>query len=103
MTPDAKTSDQRIRQQAQEDVQDIDALAQSSPFNRYWVRRLNELFQHHQKQARLAKDAPKREEHRVTANFLEELTGLPAADRISAEKVLRTPASGGEQRPVQVG
>lgn len=102
MTPDQKISDQRIRQQAQEDVQDIDALASHAPFNRYWVRRLNELYRKETEDALTGKTAELRDGHRYRALLLRELTGLPAADRISAERTLRTPPQA-EQRPVQVG
>lgn len=83
---------QQARQRAQEDVQDIDALSSSQPFKRYWSRRLNDLYHENVATALNAKTADEREAARHRARLLRELADLPAVDRASAEKMLKTPA-----------
>lgn len=90
---------QQARQRAQEDVQDIDALATSQPFSRYWVRRMNDLYHENVATALNAKSAEDREAARHRARLLRELADLPATDRALCEKFLKTPDN--PQRQVQ--
>jgi transposase len=89
MTPESEAA----RKQASEDLVDIAALRQSTPFTRYWVRRLKS------KRASLAKsfeddppakvDAAEREILRRMIKFCDELERMPAQDAASAETLLR--------------
>lgn len=99
---DPTPSLQQARQRAQEDIQDIDALASSQPFNRYWVRKLNARYADEVEASLTSKTVEEREQARSQALALRALTQLPASDRKSCENFLRTPDH--QQRgPVQVG
>lgn len=92
----------QARENAQNEVTDIEALAKSQPFNRYFVRRMNELYADAFNKALTAPTADEREKNRHRANLLTELSEMPAKDRDSAEKFLRTPDRGPD-RPTQAG
>lgn len=106
MTPaEQKIYDQQLREAAQRDIADIEALSKSEAFNRYFVGQLNRL---HKDNVRLALTGDTRKERtkaRHRAVFIEELMGMPAKHRESAEKLLRSPVvdPAQPQRPVQVG
>jgi hypothetical protein len=93
---------QQARENAQNDIADIEALAASQPFNRYFVRKLNELYKAAVTEALTGAKAKIRNRARHRANLLDELAAMPAKDRQACEKFLRTPDA--QQRgPVQVG
>lgn len=102
MTPDEATRQKALREAAQRDILDIEALSKSEAFNRYFVGQLNRLMRENEKKARAATTLEDREKARHVANFIEELVQMPAKHRQSAEKLLATQAPG-PQRPVQVG
>lgn len=89
------------RQQAAQDIADIDALAKFEPFNRYWARRLNEMYQRQVSTALSGGTPADREECRVRANLLRELTQLPAQDRQACENVLARKEQAGMPVPKQ--
>lgn len=93
---------EQARQQAQEDIQDIEALATSQPFNRYWVRKLNALYQAEVEASLTAKTVEERERSRHRSLVLRELTQMPANDRQSCENFLRAQDTS-QRGPVQVG
>ena len=98
----ATASHQQARQRAAEDLQDIAALAESKPFSRYWIRRMNDLHADNVNTALNGKTPEEREAARHRARLLHELTQLPAMDRANCEKFLNTPATG-KQMPQQAG
>lgn len=92
----------QLRQNAQDDLTDIEALSSSQPFNRYFARRLNALYRDAVTVSLTAKTVEEREAARHRANLLNELSNMPAADREKCEKFLRTPEPG-PTRPTQAG
>lgn len=106
MTPaEQKVHDQRIREAAQSDITDIDALKDSKPFNRYFIGQLNRLYRENVDMALGGDTVDKREQARHRATFIKELMDMPAKQRQSCEKILRAPIVDpmAPQRPVQVG
>lgn len=106
MTPtEQKIYDQQLRDAAQRDIQDIDALAKSEGFNRYFVSQLNRLHRENVDMALTAEKPEDREKARHRAVFIRELTEMPAKHRESAEKLLRKPVVDptAPPRPQQVG
>jgi hypothetical protein len=93
---------QELRTKAQQDISDIDALAASQPFNRFWVGYMNARYRSELRASLMGGTVDEREKARIRALLLEELTQAPATERLSAEKLLRTPPSG-PPRPIQVG
>lgn len=93
---------QQAREAAQRDISDIDLLAKNEPFNRYWVGRLNSLFNKERENSLTESTVDLREIARIRAKLLRELTQMPAMDRQSCEKFLSTPLPT-ERRPQQVG
>jgi hypothetical protein len=79
---------QREKQRAAEDIADIEALAKTPAFERYWVRRLNERYRTELASALHGGNAETREQARVRAVLLEQITKMPAEDRMAAQKVL---------------
>ena len=103
MTPDEQRHhQQKIRAAAQQDISDIDALAKSEPFNRYFVGQINRLFQEEREKALTGATGKERTKARHRAVLLRELTQMPAKHRESAEKLLMTPPPQ-DRGPVQVG
>lgn len=102
MTPDDLTRQKKLREAAQRDILDIEALSKSDAFNRYFVSQLNRLMRENEKAARAGATPEEREKARHRANFIEELMNMPASHKLSAEKLLAT-AAPTEPRPVQVG
>lgn len=88
------------RELATQDIGDIEALSRYEPFNRYWVRRMNDMFQRESENSRKGKAPQDREESRIRSNLLEELTQIPATDRKVAQKLLDS-AVPGPMRPTQ--
>ena len=93
---------EQARQHALDDVEDIDALAKSHPFNRYFVRKLNTLYKDALATSLTGKTPEDRERGRHRANLLNELAEMPANDRQTAEKFLRSPDPV-KSGPTQVG
>jgi hypothetical protein len=102
MTPDEATRQKKLREQAQADLMDIEALSKSEPFNRYFVGQLNRIMRENSRTARTGATLEDREKARHYANLVEELFEMPAKHKLSAEKLLSQQAPG-EQRPTQVG
>lgn len=106
MTPtEQKIHDQKIRDAAQRDIQDIDALAKSEAFNRYFVGQLNRLHKENVDAALTTEKPDEREKARHRAVFIRELMEMPAKHRASCEKLLRSPIvdHDAKPRPMQVG
>lgn len=110
MTPtEQRIHDQKIREAAQSDISDIDALAESKPFNRYFVGQLNRLYRENVDVSLGigvgGETIEGREKARHRAVFIKELMEMPAKQRQSCENVLRTPIVDPTQpqRPMQVG
>ena len=110
MTPtEQKIHDQKIRDAAQRDVVDIEALSKSEPFNRYFIGQLNRLYRENvDVSLGLAPGGEThdgREKGRHRAVFIKELMEMPAKQRETCEKLLRTPIVDPTQpqRPQQVG
>lgn len=102
MTPDESTRQKKLREAAQRDILDIEALSKSDAFNRYFVGQLSRLMKDNERTARKGATPEERERARHVANFIEELMQMPASHKLSAEKLLATPAPEAP-RPVQVG
>lgn len=102
MTPEDKTYQQQLRAKAQQDITDIDALAKSDPFNRFWVNELNVRYKAEVKTSLTANTLEAREAARSRALALDEISQMPAKIRESAERLLRTPLPQ-EARPTQAG
>ena len=79
------------RQQAAEDLGDIDFLSKCEPFNRYWVRRLNDLYLSRVILSRKGGTPEMREKARIESNLLEELTQMPANDRVTCKRNVDAP------------
>ena len=106
MTPtEQKIHDQKIRDAAQRDVVDIEALSKSEPFNRYFIGQLNRLYRENVGLALTGSTLDDREKARHRATFINELMEMPAKQRETCEKLLRTPIVDPTQpqRPQQVG
>ncbi len=102
MISDELNRQKKLRESAQRDILDIEALSKSDAFNRYFVGQLNRLMRENEKTARAGTTLEEREKARHRANFIEELMNMPASHKQSAEKLLATPAPT-KPTPVQVG
>jgi len=100
--PDQVRRLQIERQQAGQDIADIEFLQKCEPFNRYWAARLNALFQRECSTSRKGGDATTREEARIRANLLEELASMPGKDKAAAQAMLETVPADGQIKPRQV-
>lgn len=89
------------RERATQDLGDIEGLQNYTPFNRYWVGRLNALFHSKLTASRKGGTPEAREQARIEANLLEELTQIPANDKKSCQAMLANPPQGMAQ-PRQV-
>lgn len=107
MTPaEQKVHDQKMREEAQNRIADIDSLKENKAFNRYFVGLLNRQRDTYVSLALRSKSQDEREKARHIAVFIEdELMQAPSVDRANAEKLLRSPVIDPTQptRPVQVG
>lgn len=90
------------REQATQDIGDIEALEKFVPFNRYWVGRLNALFQSRLTDSRKGATVELREKARIEANLLEELTQIPARDKKACQAMIDSPPPHLAQQPRQV-
>ena len=99
---DEATRQKALREAAQRDILDIEALSKNEAFNRYFVGQLNRLMRENERASRKGTTPEDREKARHVANFIEELVQMPAQHRQSAEKLLATQAPT-ELRPTQVG
>ncbi|HTO27554.1 MAG TPA: hypothetical protein VL017_03080 [Devosia sp.] len=102
MTPDEATRQKALREAAQRDILDIEALSKSEAFNRYFVGQLNRIRRENTAKALTGATPEEREKARHYANLIDELSQMPAQHRLSAEKLLAT-QSPGALRPTQVG
>lgn len=102
MTSEERQSLHKHREQAQQGISDIDALAKSEPFNRYFVGRLNGLYRKELDFSLSAATVELREKARVRAVLLKELADMPGADRLSFTKTLEQPLPQ-DRGPIQVG
>ena len=98
---DAVRRAQLERQQAAQDVADIEALSKYDPFKRYWESRLGAMFVTKVRLARTAPTAELREQARHEANLLEELTQMPAKDRQAAQRMVDSIPPDGRRHPTQ--
>lgn len=101
---DADQQNAKARERANQDMADISFLEKCDAFNRYWVRRLNEKYRAAQDQMADGKTPEDREAGRQRYKLLKELSGLPAEDKVAAQKFLNSAApSGAPRAPTQVG
>ncbi len=89
------------RQDAAQSIADIEALSKNDAFNRYWVGRLNAMYQQKLDSALRGGDPVLRESARIEANLLKELTQMPAKDRAAAMKFVESTPPDGRRGPTQ--
>lgn len=102
MIPDDLTRQKLIRETAQRDLLDIEALAKNTEFNRFWVPKLDALYRFEVESSLTSMTVELREAARYRALALRELTKMPARERESCERLLKTELPSAP-RPTQVG
>ena len=101
-TADALRAQQLARQQAGQDIADIEFLAKNDQFNRYWLRRLNAKHAAVEKSFKYdALTGEQREAKRQQMLAYEELRDMPATDRSVCQRQLEAPPPVPGQRPMQ--
>lgn len=103
MTPaDQLREAQLARQQAGQDIADIEALSKFEAFNRYWMRQLQQ--KHAAMERRFKYDAAtgeQREAWRQQLLAYEELRDMPKVHRVVCQRALEAPPPVPGQRPMQ--
>lgn len=80
------------RESARQDLQDIYALKQSEPFNRYFLRRLRQRHEETLKKLKYDKMSyEEREACRLNVVFIEGIVNVLAQDEATARKELEAP------------
>ncbi len=99
---DTLREQQLSRQQAGQDMADIDALAKFEPFNRYWMRRLQLKHSTIEKSFKYDVLSPEqREAARQKMIAYEELRDMPKTDRAVCQRQVEAPMPVPGQRPMQ--
>lgn len=102
-TPAEQLREQQLaRQQAGQDIADIEALAKFEPFNRYWLRRLQQKHATAERSFKHDKLSHEdREAERQKVLLLEELRDMPQKDRAVNQRVVEAPPPVPGRRPMQ--
>lgn len=79
------------RESARQDLQDIHALRNSEPFNRYFLRRLRQRHAENERNLKYEKMSfEEREACRLNVVFIEGIVNMLTVDEAMARKVLET-------------
>ncbi len=101
---DTLREQQLFRQRAGQDIADIEALASTPAFGRYWMRRLQDKHALAEKSFKYDVLSPEdREAKRQQMLAFEELRDMASKDRVACQKILESAAPVPGQRPMQAG